>query len=272
MSPFTDIPLTAPATATKTWVAYTVTISPSVDNPVGTQHDFTITATVTDGTTTTPAAGASIAFTWTGTGSLVTPSPCVTTAAGTCTVSVTSPTAGTGTLTVTSLTDSGGRLIDLTVLGAPGQAPGQAVPLTATKTWLQYRVLLSPDATNLVGVPHTFTATVQTSGVANPTESDWVAASDLTTLTATASGSGTLDPTSSCLTTGTDFTGTCQFVVTDTGPGTLTLTVTAIASTSVERDHLHRHPIERAGDRNEDVDRLYGHCLAGRDQLGRRTA
>ena len=61
-------------------------------------------------------------------------------------------------------------LIDLTVAGAPGQAPGQKVPLTATKTWLQYRVLLSPSATNLIGVPHTFTATVQTTGVANPTE------------------------------------------------------------------------------------------------------
>ena len=97
-----------PVTAAKTWVAYTVTISPSANNPVGTQHDFTITATVTDGTTTTPAANASIAFTWSGAGSLVTPSPCTTYAAGTCTVSVTSPTAGTGTLTVTSLTDSGG--------------------------------------------------------------------------------------------------------------------------------------------------------------------
>ena len=50
----------------------------------------------------------------------------------------------------------------------PGQAPGQVVPLTATKTWSQFRVLLSPSATNLVGVPHTFTATVQTSRCGEP--------------------------------------------------------------------------------------------------------
>ena len=115
----------------------------------------------------------------------------------------------------------------------PGQAPGQVVPLTATKTWLQYRVLLSPSATNLVGVPHTFTATVQQTGVANPTEADWTAVPDGTTLTASTSGPGTLDPASSCLTPGTTG-GTCQFIVHDAGPGTLTLNVTAIASTTVD--------------------------------------
>ncbi len=227
-----DIPLSAPATATKTWVAYTVTISPSINNPVGTQHDFTITATVTDGTTTSPAANASIAFTLSGTGSLVTPSPCTTSATGTCTVSVTSPTAGTGTLTVTSLTDSGNRVVNLTVPAAAGQTPGQVVPLTASKTWVQFRVLLSSNATNLVGVPHTFTAVVQTTGVANPIESDWGLASDGTTLAASTPGPGTIDPASTCLTTGTTL-GLCQFIVHDAGPGTLALTVTAIASTSV---------------------------------------
>ncbi len=48
------------------------------------------------------------------------------------------------------------------------------MPLTASKTWLAYRVLLDAAATNLVGVPHTFTATVQQTGVANPADADWV--------------------------------------------------------------------------------------------------
>ena len=58
------------------------------------------------------------------------------------------------------------------------------MPLTASKTWSQYRVLLTPNATNLTGVAHTFTATVQHTGVANPTEADWTAVPDGTTLTA----------------------------------------------------------------------------------------
>ena len=91
---------------------------------------------------------------------------------------------------MTSLTDSGGRVVDLTTAGAPGQAPGQTVPVTASKTWSQYRVLLTPNATNLVGVPHTFTATVQQTGVINPTEGDWTAVPAGTTLTASTTPAG----------------------------------------------------------------------------------
>jgi hypothetical protein len=223
-----------PTAATKTWIAYAVTVSPPAINPVGTQHDFTISASVTDGTTTTPTSGGSIAFTWTGAGSLLTPSPCTTNAAGACTVSVTSTSAGTGTVMVTSLTDSSGRLVDLTAAGLPGQAPGQRVPLAATKTWLQYRVVLSPPtATNLTGVPHTFTATVQVTGLANPTEADWAPVSDGTTLTATPSGAGSLDPVSSSCMTGGTVGGTCTFVVDNPTPGTLTLNVATIATTTI---------------------------------------
>ena len=124
-------------------------------------------------------------------------------------------------------------LVDLTTAGAPGQAPDQVVPLTATKTWSQYRVLLTPSATNLTGVAHTFTATVQHSDVIDPTEADWTAVPDGTTLAVTPSGSGMLDPASSCLTPPGTSGGTCQLIVHDAGPGTLTLTVTAIASTTV---------------------------------------
>jgi hypothetical protein len=54
---------------------------------------------------------------------------------------------------VTGLTH-GGAFVNLMLPGQPGQAAGQATPPTATKTWLQYRVLLdTPAATNLAGVP-----------------------------------------------------------------------------------------------------------------------
>jgi hypothetical protein len=224
-----------PITASKTWVAYDVTVTPSANNPVGTQHNFVITATVDDGTTTPPppAAGATITFTWIGAGTLLTPSPCTTSASGTCIVSVLSSTAGSGTLTVTSLTDSSGAVVDLTTAGAPGQAANQVVPLEASKTWLQYRVLLETPATNLTGQPHTFIATVQQSAVANPTPADWTAVPNGTTLTASGSGSGSIAPASTCLTGGTTG-GTCTFIVHDAGPGTLDLTVTAIATTTVD--------------------------------------
>jgi fimbrial isopeptide formation D2 family protein len=222
-----------PVTATKTWRAYAVTVTPSANNPVGTQHNFVITATVNDGTSTSPAAGATIAFTWGGAGTLVTPSPCTTAANGTCIVSVSSPAAGTGTLTVTSLTDNTGAVVDLMTVGAPGQAANQVVPLTASKTWMQYRVLLEAAATNLTGDPHTFTATVQQTGAASPGPADWTAVPNGTTLTASASGTGSLDPASTCFTSGTT-AGMCSFVVHDAGPGTLELTVTAIATTTVD--------------------------------------
>ena len=105
------------------------------------------------------------------------------------------------------------------------------VPLTASKTWLGYRVSLSPAATNLVGVPHTFTATVEQSADGTT----WSPVPDGTTLTATTSGVGAIDTAASTCATGGTSGGTCTYVVTDADrPGTLTLTVTAIAGTTVD--------------------------------------
>ena len=119
-----------------------------------------------------------------GAGTATPPTSCTTDPVGVCTVSVTSNDPGTGTLTVTTLTD-GLFVVDLTAGGpTEGRAPEQVVPLTSSKTWRGYRVSLSPAATNLVGVPHTFTATVEQSAD-GPT---WSAVPDGTTLTATTTG------------------------------------------------------------------------------------
>ena len=49
--------------------------------------------------------------------------------------------------------------VDLTTPGAPGQAPGQVIPVTAAKTWVAYTVTISPSANNPVGTQHDFTIT-----------------------------------------------------------------------------------------------------------------
>ena len=129
---------------------------------------------------------------------------------------------------MTSVLD-GAFLVDLDGVGGAGQAASQVVPLTTSKTWLGYRVSLDAPATNLVGVPHTFTATVEQSADGTT----WSPVPDGTTLTATTSGTGTLDSTSTCVTGGT-VDGTCTYVVTDAGPGTLTVNVTTIAGTTID--------------------------------------
>src|SRR5262249_40209029 len=134
-----------PVTATKSWVAYTVTVGPTAANPVDRDHQFTIHATRSDGF---PVAGATITYTWVGAGPAAPPTQCTTSLTGSCIATVSSAAAGTGTLTVTSLTDSSGAVVDLTTAGAIGQGAGQEVPLEAAKTWLQYRVLLETAATN----------------------------------------------------------------------------------------------------------------------------
>ena len=161
-APATNLPV-PPVDTSKTWLAYTVTVSPSASNPVGVPHVFTITATRTDGTTTVPVANAPIVYTWTGTGTATPPSSCTTDTAGVCTVTVTSATPGTGTLTVISVTD-GAFVVDLTVPGAPGQAASQVVPLTSSKTWLMPTIAIekTSTATQIVPgsqVPYTLTVT-----------------------------------------------------------------------------------------------------------------
>src|SRR5262249_47868902 len=144
---FSDIGLSAPATGMKTWIDFLVTLSPSATNPEGMPHNFVITATVNNGTGAVPAVGASIAFTWSGSDPSTPTSPCTTNASGTCTVTVMSTTPAAGTLTVMSLTDSAGHVVDLTTAGAHGQAEGQVVPLSATKTWIAGEVIVPPPPT-----------------------------------------------------------------------------------------------------------------------------
>ena len=140
---------------------------------------------------------------------------------------------------MTSVTD-GAFVVDLTSGGSTmGRSADQTVPLTATKTWLGYRVSLSAAATNLVGVPHTFTATVEQSADGNT----WTPAPDGTTLTATTAGPGAIDTAASTCVTGGTTGGTCTYLVTDAGPGTLTLNVTEVAGTTIDGTPVTNLPV-----------------------------
>ena len=235
---FTDVNVTTAVdavefttpTATKTWVAYTVTISPDAVNPVGREHEFTLTATRSDGD---PVEGATIAYDWSGTEPEDPLGECTTDTEGKCIVTVDSATAGLGTLTVNTLTD-GDFVVDLTEGGSiVGRDPLQEVPVEATKGWRNYRVVLSSSAMNPTGLAHTFTATVQETDVADPDDDgDWAPVTNGVTLLAESTGPGAIDPASTCRTTGTVL-GTCTFVVTNDGPGELVLTVTDIASIDI---------------------------------------
>ena len=177
--------------------------------------------------------------------------------AGVCTVTVTSTSPGTGRLTVTSITD-GAFVVDLTPGGSTiGRSDDQTVPLTASKTWLGYRVSLDAPATNLVGVSHTFTATVEQSadGIT------WGPVPFGTTLTATTTGPGAIDAAAStCVTSGT-VGGTCTFVVTDAGPGTLILSVTDDRGHD-DRRRAGRESAGAAGGDVEDVGGVRGDGVA----------
>ena len=215
-----------PVTASKTWVGYLVTVSPSATNPVDSEHVFTITATLSDGT---PVEGATITYTLGGAGAATPPSSCTTDADGECTVSVTSAASGAGTLTVTSLTD-GDFDVDLTTAGAPGQAPGQEC------RWRRPRRGWRTGCCSRRRRPTSRACHTRSRrrcnrpGWRTRSRADWAPVPDGTTLTATTEGEGTIDPDSTCLTPGTA-AGTCTFVVEDAGPGTL----------DADRDRGRRH-------------------------------
>ena len=149
--------------AAKTWVGYEVTVEADATNPVDVEHTFTIDVVRTDGTTPTPAAGVVANFTWTGVGAVTevngVPGPatsCTTDAAGQCEVVVNSADFGSGILTVTSVEG------DLVGLGSRVETPAPSSDLTATKTWVDWRVVLSPPAaTNAVDQEHVITATLE---------------------------------------------------------------------------------------------------------------
>src|SRR5262249_28679632 len=76
-----------PVIATKSWVAYTVTVTGTAATPVDRDHQFTTHAPRSDGS---PVSGATITYTWTATGTAAPPTQCTTSLTGSCIVTVSS--------------------------------------------------------------------------------------------------------------------------------------------------------------------------------------
>jgi hypothetical protein len=118
-----------------------------------------LTATYDDGTGIQDLDEATFNYTWSGTGTALPAATCTAAVdANTCTVTVSSTDPGLGTLTIDS--------IDATInnTGFTGVTPTAATggSLTATKTWIDFDVDITPDfALNLTNDPHTFTIAVQ---------------------------------------------------------------------------------------------------------------
>jgi uncharacterized repeat protein (TIGR01451 family) len=218
-------------TATKTFVAYALSVSPaSATNELGKPHTFTVTLTRNTGSGAVGYGGQSVGFSLadpdntgayvesvngTATNSTsVKSGTCTTSTAGQCTIVTRAPRTGTFTLNVSYTTSN-----------ASGQGTFTG---SGTKTFEDYRISVTPTtATNQLNVPHTFTVLLEKS--TNNTWAPLSGASVGLALTKTAgdaaitsingvSGSGT-----SC-TTRTD--GTCSVVINATQPGQVTLTAT----------------------------------------------
>jgi hypothetical protein len=220
----------ASGTATKTFVAYAVSVSPaSATNVMGTNHTFTITLTRNTGSGATGYAGQTVSFALTNVGTTgahlvsVNGSPasgtsgtCTTTASGTCSVVATATSPGTFTLSATYQTQSD---------SGQGSFTG-----SGTKSFVDYRVLVTPaSATNEVGVPHTFSVTLQRDngsgwqGFAGQTVSLSLDPGTSDAHLTSVNGSPASGTSGTC-TTRAD--GTCSVTISGTTAGVATLTAT----------------------------------------------
>ena len=224
--------------AVKTFVDAYITISPDATNEVGDPHTFTVTAYQDDGLGGgfVPAAGEHVDFTLTDSNGAAAvlnaaSSTCDnaganTDASGQCTIVFTSNSAGKVTGHASSSISVGGLSL---LRQTDGTAPNSD---DAVKTFVDAYIAISPDATNEVGDPHTFTVTVyQNDGSGNgfvPAAGEHV---DFTLTNSNGAASVLNAASSTCDNAGanTDASGQCTIVFTSNSAGK----VTGHASSSV---------------------------------------
>jgi hypothetical protein len=204
-----------------------ITITPNGTNRVGATHTFTATVFVNDGNGETLAPdNTHVTFTIdSDTSGGATPNPptaCDTSGGtGSCATTITSPNPGVTTVSAHTT---------VTVLGVPitrdtDSTHGSSGP--ATKTWVDARIHITPDDTNEVGQPHTFTVHLEKNlgagWVDAPGEHVDVTLQDFF-------GANHTAPTGTCTNAGpnTDLNGECQ--ITFTSPTTGQVVGTASAS------------------------------------------
>jgi len=147
--------------ATKAYVNATIAIGPPMAvNLVGAPHTFTVTVTALPGTTGTPSFGPvtySVLDSHSnppGSVSSTCGSPTVSGNTATCTITINNSTADTFTATATDTVTMGGLHVTVTTDGQNGNS-GPAV-----KTYGDGAIVITPNAVNEVGSPHTFHITV----------------------------------------------------------------------------------------------------------------
>jgi uncharacterized repeat protein (TIGR01451 family) len=224
--------------AQKTWVDANINITPlTATNAVNDPHTFTATVKINSGTGGYVNApdGTPVTFSITGgPGSLTPADGKCTTSGGSCSIQLVSATPGVTTIQATTELTLGGVKLDRTT-GDQNTGDGP----NAQKTWVDANITISPlTATNEIGNPHVFTATVKI----NNGTGDYANAPDGTTISFSKTGPGSFTPTSQCTTSGG--TGSCTVTLTSTTTGTTT--VSAATTLSVGGATLSR----ATGDQN----------------------
>ena len=143
-------------TGDKDWIDHAIDVDPPLaENLVGTDHVFTVTVTTTyptaDGTRTDPVAGVNPAVSLSGVGSI---------RDTTCDDEAGTDAAGQCTVTITGSVPGGSKLTATYTGTAADDAEARAYTDSGDKLWVDYLLALDADATNRVGDPHTFTATL----------------------------------------------------------------------------------------------------------------
>jgi uncharacterized repeat protein (TIGR01451 family) len=204
--------------AVKTFVDADIHIGQNGVNHVGQPHTFTAHVNVNDGTSLKDASGALVTFSIAGPGSLsggnVSNTSCTTNVNGNCTIDLTSGTTGVTTVSAhTTLLVGGVSLARNTDGTAANSDP-------ATKTWVNARISIAPDATNEIDQPHTFTVTLEQ----DPGTGTFVATQgEHVDFTLTNSNGAThTAATGTCTTANTDANGQCTITFTSPTPGKVT--------------------------------------------------
>ncbi len=143
------------ADAEKIWVDALMIINPpQAENEVGHNHVFTINVNqVVNGVTSAAGNVDVTASIVSGPGSFVGPNTCTTNPAGECTVTIVSNDTGVTTVEAAATVSVNGKAINLITDGQGTNAPA------AVKRWVNARLgVTPPDATNIVGHVHVFTA------------------------------------------------------------------------------------------------------------------
>src|SRR5450759_1943860 len=223
----------------KTFVDGSISLSPlTATNAVGANHTITATFTQDAGTGagSVPAPGVLVNFSIaTGSATFVSGNSCTTTAAGTCTITITSLSAGNNVINATATWTVNGVSITRTT-GDNLHLDGSNVQ----KTFVDGSISLSPlTATNAVDANHVITATVtQDLG----TGAGSVPAPGVLVNFSIVTGSATFVSAHSC-TTGA--AGTCTITITSLSAGTnainatATWTVNGVSITRTTGDNLH---------------------------------